>query len=93
MIRWVLTDPELTWRAWPGEDEVVVFSPRAGSIHLLTLSARSLLQELSSGALTTAEIGQAIVSNTGLAGSVVDEALPELMQTLREADLIQPVSQ
>lgn len=81
------------WRAWPEEHEVVVFSPRAGSVHLLTLSARNLLQELSRAALTTSEIGHFIERDTGLVRGVVDEALPELIQTLRDAELIQPVSQ
>lgn len=92
-IRWQLTDPGLVWHAWPEEREVVAFSPRAGSVHLLSLSARTLVQELLRGPLTPPEIGQFIASDTGLPRSVVDEALPELLQMLRDAELIQPAWQ
>jgi hypothetical protein len=92
-IRWQLTDPGLVWREWPEESEVVAFSPSAGSVHLLSLSARALLQELVRGPLTPAGIAQFIASDTGLASTVVDAALPELLQMLRDAELIQPAWQ
>ena len=91
--RWRLTDPDLLWRAWPGETEVVAYSPRAGSLHLLTTSAQALLQELSRRPLTTADITQCIASGTAVACEVVEEALPDLMLSLRDAELIQPVAQ
>ena len=91
--RWRLTDPDLLWRAWPGEMEVVAFSPRAGSLHLLTSSAHALLQELSRRPLTTADITECIASETAVASDVVEEALPDLLQVLRDAELIQPVGQ
>lgn len=90
-VRWRLTDPDLVWRAWPGEQDVAVFSPRAGSVHLLTVSARNLLQELARERLTAAGIGRFIAADTGVDRGVVDEALPELMHTLRDAELIEPI--
>jgi hypothetical protein len=92
-IRWSVTDPDLIWRAWPEEHEVVAFSPRAGSVHVLTESARHLLQELTCRAMTIPEIGQFVANDTGLQRSVVDEALPELIQALRDSELIQPAHQ
>ena len=89
--RWRLTDPDLLCRAWPGEAEVVAFSPRAGSLHLLTASAHALMQELSRRPLTTAEIITCIAREITVARDVVEEALPDLVQVLRDAELIQPV--
>lgn len=91
--RWQLADVGLVWRKWPGEDEVVAYSPRAGSVHLLTVSAQSLLLELSRGALTADEIAAFVARDTAVARPVIDDMLPELMQMLRDAELIQTAAQ
>jgi hypothetical protein len=89
-VRWRASDPDIVCLAWPGEQEAVAFSPRAGTVHVVTLSARNLLQKLVIGALTTSEIGAFVASDTGIDRSLVDDALPDLIETLREAELIQP---
>jgi PqqD family protein of HPr-rel-A system len=87
---WQLTDDALVWRQWPGETEVAVFSPRAASIHLLTSAGRALLERLREAPLSDEQVAALVGRETGLPPSELGEFLPGLIQSLRDAELIEP---
>ena len=80
--RWRSVDPALHWYERLGESEVLAFSPRSGSVHLLSASARPLLDDLTSSSLTLEEISSRLELDTDSAMAVV--------LSLDEAGLIEP---
>lgn len=88
-VCWRITDPDLAWRDWFDESDIVAFSPAAGSVHLLTRSAARLLQRLALAPMSTPEIAEFVATDTGVARDTVNESLSELVLTLRDAELIE----
>jgi PqqD family protein of HPr-rel-A system len=87
---WRTADPDLIFHRWPGESEAVAYSPRAGSLHLVTASAVVLLQELSARPQTAADIERFIGSGLGVSpGDVTGESVADLLRGLREAELVE----
>lgn len=82
--RWQPADPGLRWVSWAGESEVVAFSPRSSSAHLLTPAVRTLLETLSATPRTLDEI-VALYPGDWSAADVTT-----LVHRLDEAGLIEP---
>lgn len=89
--RWRLADPEIIWEQWPHEQEVTAFSPRSGNIHLLTTSARLLLEQIAKAPQTAAELREFLEASAGIPAALIDEAFPELITVLHDAELIELV--
>jgi hypothetical protein len=90
--RWRLTDLGLHFCQWPSEPEVAVFSPRADAIHLVTPAARRLLEILAAGPLTDEELAEVVPAVTGLPRAEIDVLLPDVLRSLGDAELIEPVT-
>jgi PqqD family protein of HPr-rel-A system len=86
---WRLTDSGLQFCQWPSEPEVVVYSPRSGSIHLVMPATRRLLEMLSNGPSSDQELTALVQTVTGLARADVERWLPDVLRTLRDAELIE----
>ncbi len=82
--RWRSVDPQLHWYERPGELEVLAFSPRSGSVHLLSSAARPLLAQLDKSPRTLSEIAVLLQL------AEPDEAAA-VVQSLDEAGLVEPV--
>lgn len=82
--RWRSVDPQLHWYQRPGELEVLAFSPRSGSVHLLSSAARPLLAQLDKSPRTLSEIAS-------LLQLAEPEAAVAVVESLDEAGLVEPV--
>jgi hypothetical protein len=83
--RWQPADQGLRWVSWDGESEVVAFSPRSSSAHLLTPAVRTLLETLSITPRTFDEIAALYPGDWSSAD------ITALVHSLDEAGLIEPV--
>lgn len=83
--RWRLVDPALQWYERPGEPEALAFSPRSGSVHLLTAVARPLLAFLDASPRTLSEIASLLELELNDARSAED-----VIESLDAAGLIEP---
>jgi hypothetical protein len=81
--RWRVVDPALQWYERPGEPEALAFSPRSGSVHLLTAVARPLLAFLDASPRTLSEIASQLELNDARSAEGVIESLDD-------AGLIEP---
>ena len=79
--RWRSVDPQLQWYERPDEPEVLAFSPRSGSVHLLSSAARPLLAELDKSPRTLSEIASLLAE---------PEAAAAVIESLDEAGLVEP---
>ena len=82
---WQPADPGLCWVSWADESEVVAFSPRSSSAHLLTPAVRTLLETLGSKPRTLEEIAALYP------GDWTSADVTALIHRLDEAGLIEPV--
>jgi hypothetical protein len=80
---WRSVDPQLHWYERPGEPEVLAFSPRSGSVHLLSSAARPLLTQLDKSPRTLSEIAS-------LLQLAEPEAAAAVVESLDEAGLVEP---
>ena len=85
--RWRSVDPSLRWYERPGEPEVVAFSPLSGSVHLVTPSARPLLEALAAAPRSLDDIVALLA-----AFSLNAADARAIVESLDLADLIEPVS-
>ncbi len=83
--RWQPVDPDLRWVEWAGESEIVAFSPRSSSAHLLTAAVRTLLDTLGTTPRTLEEISALYPGDWSSAD------VTALIHRLDEAGLIEPV--
>ena len=89
--RWRLADPDIIWQQWPQEQEVTAYSPRSGNIHLLTASARILLENLAKSPQTLEEMRDFMENHAGIPAALMEEAFSELTAALHDAELIELV--
>jgi len=61
--RWRVVGPDLIWRSWPGEDEVVVYSPASGDVHLLNQAARRMVELAAEAPMTALELAASLDSS------------------------------
>ena len=80
--RWRSVDPQLHWYERPGEPEVLAFSPRSGSVHLLSSTARPLLSQLDKSPKTLAEIASLL--------QLAEQDAAAAVESLDEAGLVEP---
>jgi PqqD family protein of HPr-rel-A system len=84
-LRWHALDAAtLSRRAWPDEDELVVFNARSGDLHLLNPSANDVLEYL---AATPASLGELALRFPDLDAA----ALESLVESFDALGLIHPV--
>lgn len=79
--RWRVVDPNLISRAWPGEEEAVLYSPASGDVHLLNLAATRLIELVREAPKTALELAAHLESSAS-----PEELLSSVVATIEMLD-------